>query len=431
MMKCTNSCLLSIIVGLVKGTNNTNDTCTLILQGSTVINEYEDYYLNFTGLNISDKEITFDTCSPLTQFDILLNIYDKNKDNIIAFCDDVCDNNTCLIGDISIPFYPIWTLNLNDFDELVYIFNINGGKPNSFGNYYIKVIYPCAFDKFIYKNIYVSTPKSKKLHKIVLVTGNILFWIIFACMFLILAGCWAEVTHNIILNQISGNNHQTSEIFHLISGIIFTALVACVSMISSLALSDAFGLDSKSNGTIVIMMGSLTLLFSLFKYLWRVDFSATKNEEYKLVVLIFYGTIVKAGFDIIQGIVAIKGKEYSELSVTILVFATWLGVSEEIIEGTITIIGTFNSTSATKRRCLKIINTFISLAGLTECYLGIYLLSTFGVSIFSIVCIIFQLSLLLLVIAVIIYPFVFGEKLTVLLFCFFFLPYSAVKFKKH
>ena len=168
--------------------------------------------------------------------------------------------------------------------------------------------------------------------------GNLYFWR-FAAIIDKSDGC-AEYCKNLIcINCLlieekadSFGNDDVSN-FRWLKSIGQWAVAAC-SIVSALALSDELGLDAKINGAIALMVGSISLICAVFR--WGCHFAVARAEEETIISVlafaIFSASISDSAFDIIQGIAAINEEKYSANAATVLISATALGASEEIVE---------------------------------------------------------------------------------------------------
>eukprot|EP01083_Nonionella_stella_P270205 914815_1 len=176
---------------------------------------------------------------------------------------------------------------------------------------------------------------------------------------------------------------------------IFTQiLISACSIVGSLALSDSLGLSNVDNGVLAVTMGTLTLLLVCCRGAWAAGAAEKKeydgglrtnaqSNEQVLAFTIFMATIVDATFDIFQGIAAITEQEYTSLTASILVTATWLGVAEEIVEGTFEIVSSIvvdgcGECSDGHPHVTQLIYFIIMISAKVELCMGIYLFSTFS-----------------------------------------------------
>ena len=112
-------------------------------------------------------------------------------------------------------------------------------------------------------------------------------------------------------------------------------------------------------------------------------------------------TITDATFDILQGIAAIRNEEYTHLSASMLVIATWLGVGEEVIEGmfeigTIVCLECVEEMGDGSRWVRWIVDVIIHIGGIVELSMGIYIVTTFQESVFMYVALGIQCLFLLI-----------------------------------
>eukprot|EP01083_Nonionella_stella_P140101 428895_1 len=186
------------------------------------------------------------------------------------------------------------------------------------------------------------------------------------------------------------NNKNTSQVLKIVMQI----LISGCSIIGSLALSDSLGLSNFDNGVLAVAMGTVTLLLVCCRGVWA--YGASEKKEYKgtlrtnaqdndiaLSITIFIATIVDATFDIFQGIAAITEQEYTSLTASILVTATWLGVGEEILEGAFEIVSSIvvdgcGECSDGHPHVTQLIYFIIMISAKVELCMGIYLFSTFS-----------------------------------------------------
>ena len=170
--------------------------------------------------------------------------------------------------------------------------------------------------------------------------------------------------------------------------IITQVLISACSIIGSLALSDSFGHSAFDNGILAITMGVVAVLLTCCKLVWA--FGAIEKKDFDsqdsaavLACTIFGATMTDATFDIFQGIAAVRNEEYTALSASILITATWLGVGEEIIEGTFEILSTVivdgcGECTDSHPFVTKIIYYIMIVSAIVELCMGIYLFSTFS-----------------------------------------------------
>ena len=109
-----------------------------------------------------------------------------------------------------------------------------------------------------------------------------------------------------------------------------------------------------------------------------------------LAVTIMGATITDATFDIFQGVAAILDEEYTALSASMLVIATWLGVGEEIIEGifeigTMCCIEGMEKMGQGSKLARIMVDIIMHFGCIVELSMGIYIFSTFEFSFFMII----------------------------------------------
>eukprot|EP01083_Nonionella_stella_P140102 428897_1 len=190
--------------------------------------------------------------------------------------------------------------------------------------------------------------------------------------------------------EVAENNENISQVLKIVMQI----LISGCSIIGSLALSDSLGLSNFDNGVLAVAMGTVTLLLVCCRGVWA--YGASEKKEYKgtlrtnaqdndiaLSITIFIATIVDATFDIFQGIAAITEQEYTSLTASILVTATWLGVGEEILEGAFEIVSSIvvdgcGECSDGHPHVTQLIYFIIMISAKVELCMGIYLFSTFS-----------------------------------------------------
>lgn len=162
--------------------------------------------------------------------------------------------------------------------------------------------------------------------------------------------------------------------------VLLTILIAFCSTISSIALTKSFGYDAQTNGIIAVVMSVLTFIIAVIKLILClistarfegvVDAEIVETLVSKSWILLVV-TTCDAVFDCLQGVAAIKGEKYSNSAIFVLVMATWIGVSDEIIESVIEI---FVLQIVDHPRCSTRIGLCLMLWCTVECAMSIYLL---------------------------------------------------------
>ena len=324
--------LLNFMIYVVLAHDIKNVTCSSHIQGSTVMDRYHDYYLNFTNINKENGYIIIDACSPFTTYDILLKLYDKNKQQILTFCDDIC-NDTCKINNKMNSKLPIWSINMNDLPSKssLFILNINGYHGIT-GQYSISIYYPCHMNVRVLalkKKITYITPNIDGIFRdITSVKQSFLRASIITVLVLMFLVILCGVTSFMYLGSKS-----MSELLILVVKlfmVVLQAFIAITSIICALALSNLLGFDTTLNGLFATYIGSLGLILSIIKFMASIllqlkDKSLDKNVLRLLLVTVYVSTVDSA-FDIIQGMSVIKCQPMDGIPGMILIFTSWFGV---------------------------------------------------------------------------------------------------------
>eukprot|EP01084_Bolivina_argentea_P023278 43411_1 len=338
------------------------DICNTTILGSTTKNGYNDFniYLPSNRSKYSnDTFIRFSTCSSQTNFDTFLYLFNADKTNTIHSCDDYCsmDAPHCFENGRTVH-QTIWDVPLDDLLQTQYIFEINGFDGQS-GLYKLVISYEC--DNGISINStkeHGVSNKSVKINTTILtdldvdsdaedinaawhinVTVLIVSVSVLCCCSIMACVCVCVVNpedeigvRRVCSPVVLAIEHKnTAHVFK----ILFQVIVSGCSIVGSLALSNNLGLSNYDNGLMAITIGSVTVLLACWRLLCNAGDYAKNNNADDIFVLggtILGATVTDAVFDIFQGIAAIREEEYTALSATMLVTATWMGVGEEIIE---------------------------------------------------------------------------------------------------
>eukprot|EP01083_Nonionella_stella_P211826 765479_1 len=113
-----------------------------------------------------------------------------------------------------------------------------------------------------------------------------------------------------------------------------------------MALIDALGLEDKMNGIVAVAMSVLTISIATFKLF--LSMRTAKKFESKLdakvittmrmkSAVVLVATLSDSAFDALQGVAAIKGEFYTNSAFFLLLVATWMGVTDEIVEAIVEI----------------------------------------------------------------------------------------------
>eukprot|EP01084_Bolivina_argentea_P253326 425479_1 len=195
--------------------------------------------------------------------------------------------------------------------------------------------------------------------------------------------------------KVTTDDNLTMQMFKILKVSLQIVISGC-SIVGSMALSGAFGFSQHDSGVMAVTMGVIIVFLAYCRIVFGLVASRSVEDDPDtgartspiaqgiiLTINICLATLIDATFDIFQGIAAINEQEYTTLSATILVIATWTGVGEEIAEGVFE-IGTIIFTD-----CFRMGNEFnvfvstilqyvIMIACMMELCMGIYLFSTFS-----------------------------------------------------
>eukprot|EP01084_Bolivina_argentea_P023276 43407_1 len=409
--------------------------CNATILGSTTEHGYEDFniYISSNSSNYNNNSfIRFNTCSTQTNFDTLLYLYNNDKTTIIDSCDDYCsiDAPYCFQNERAVH-QTVWDILVHNLSETQYIFEVNGYNGQR-GSYQLRVSYPCDHNIVINSTTPIYSTYATKTNTTIVIdldvdsdtTSSDASWqmnplviivTLPALCFCSIVACCACIGYS--------NEHGIGRIFygpieaaekapmaaHVLK-ILFQVIVSGCSIIGSLALSNSLGLSNYDNGLMAITMGSTSVLLACWKQIcnWgdmkRVGQSEANIDEEDIGILggtIMGATITDAAFDILQGIAAIRNEEYTALSATMLVTATWMGVGEEIIEavfeiGSIVCIECVEKLSDASKYGAIIVNWIIHISALIELCFGIYIFSTFNASVYMYIGISVQILFLLI-----------------------------------
>eukprot|EP01084_Bolivina_argentea_P309396 535159_1 len=166
--------------------------------------------------------------------------------------------------------------------------------------------------------------------------------------------------------------------------VLQTILIALFSTIGSIALTDSFGLSDKQNGTVAVIMASLSFVIATTKLFmsWKAANNFEGKLDAKIVVsmrmksiALLMATITDSVFDALQGVAAIKGEYYTSNALLVLLMATWIGVTDEIIEAFVEILfmSFMENDGCTVTFCMAFL-----LWCIVESCMGVYLLSTYN-----------------------------------------------------
>eukprot|EP01083_Nonionella_stella_P280996 956116_1 len=181
-----------------------------------------------------------------------------------------------------------------------------------------------------------------------------------------------------------------------------TILIALFSTVGSIALIDALGLDDKTNGIVAIVMSILTLSIATMKF--YLSTKAAREFDGKLPVkvirtlriksvAVLMASLTDSAFDAFQGVAAVKGEFYTNSAFAVLLVATWMGVTDEIVEAMVEIF--FMSMAENEQSSITFCIVLLIWCAV-ESMMGMYLLSTYNDAIFKISGIIVESVLILI-----------------------------------
>ena len=425
--------------------------CAEKMCNSTIMGNIDANGSNYVRIQISrnrtsnstDTFIRISTCSSETTFDTILYLLNENKTNVIDFCDDYCSLNAplCQTG-TRFNRQTIWDLYLNELIETNYVLKISGYQGQS-GGYRSIFSYNCDLGiaiidptipnlsstepdtivDFVSSVLDVESNEISDIESdgainlvaVVVALGVFYCCSICFCGYACLKGnniCPICDCYYLFSDKRPGDGVISSEAGSKALKIVTQLIIAFMSITASLALSDSFGLSDFDNGLLAITMALISFILSWWKFIFtdsNIHTKAIKGDSLPalkevrldgiLSATIFGATLVDALFDILQGIAATRGEEYSGSSALLLFTATWIGVAEEIIEGVMEIastccecVGELGDMKVGDRSNISrwIVNWLLHIGAIVELSMGVYIFNLFDTSIFKVVAIALQ-----------------------------------------
>lgn len=161
---------------------------------------------------------------------------------------------------------------------------------------------------------------------------------------------------------------------------ILTVFMSAASAIGSIALIGALGLDDDLNGLVAMLTAVIACSFAVLRIVISFASSTLERDVLRIrtreqAIAIFMSSLTDSTFDFFQGVAAVLGHAYSDSAFAVLIAATWIGVTDELIECVIEInLGICEETDGC---CVSLKFVFLFWS-VIEAALGIYLLSTYS-----------------------------------------------------
>eukprot|EP01083_Nonionella_stella_P011418 32461_1 len=395
-------------------------SCTVLVACSSTIcsvsfsTASHTYDMCINRTNVTIESIIVDMCSNNTDFEPNLHLHEQ-ADSGNDLCDDYCKYETN--NSAHDKTCKRWNLRLSYLTNACYVLSSDLPSDDQL-SYSLSIIYDCRYNLSVESDAHATVATGPEF------SSNFFRpHALEALYFLIGAVCIGlVVTMTVILCGGFEKKAKADETFMdqiRFMKRISTLVILCCSTVSSLALSNAFGLSKEENGFIAIVMSSIVVMVSFWQCMCnythlKIDSEGPKcnSERMRMIPRIFWilvsvGAIMSdASFDFFQGIAFVDGQQFNDLTSSMVFFGTWIGVSDEtlvvLMESVVEqccdeICGSLGKSRQTVMTLL--VYFIMNLLTVIEACMCTYILTTFARRWYTAFGLVFQILVLLLVLS--------------------------------